>query len=101
MFRRELARLDSSIADADARFGRARPRIAMLHFPPWLEGREPTDVVPRLVRAGVRLCVYGHLHGEDHRLAVNGVRRGVEFRFVAADAVGFRPVPLELPERPP
>jgi len=98
VFRRELVRLQSSIADADARFGRERPRIAMVHFPPWLDGRPPTEVVPILERAGVRLCVYGHLHGDDQRLAVEGPRGGIDFRFVAADAVDFRPVPIELPQ---
>jgi len=101
VFRRELARLEASIADADARFGRGRPRIAMTHYPPWLDGREPTEVVRILSGAGVVLCVYGHLHGEDHRLAVNGARGGIVFRFVAADAVDFCPVPLELPDVPP
>ncbi len=52
-----------------------------------------------LQAAGVRVCVYGHLHGEDHRCAVRGERYGIRFCFVAADAVGFAPVevPLELP----
>jgi hypothetical protein len=100
VFRRELARLQASIDDANARFGRARPRIAMVHFPPWLEGREPTEVVTLLAAAGVRVCVYGHLHGEDHRLAVQGSRLGIEFCFVAADAVGFRPLRVALPELP-
>jgi predicted phosphohydrolase len=40
--------------------------------------------------------VYGHLHGEDHRLAVRGEREGIVFHFVAADAVGFAPVKLPL-----
>lgn len=91
VFERELARLDLSIADA-ARFGTDRPRIAMVHYPPWLSGREPTAVVARLKAAGVKACVYGHLHGEDHSLALDGVHDGIRFHFVAADAVGFRPV---------
>ena len=47
---------------------------------------------------GRRSCVVdGHLHGDDHRLAVRGVRDGIELHFVAADAVGFTPVPLDAP----
>ena len=97
VFARELGRLRLSIADADRRFGRLTARLAMLHFPPWLAGRAPTAVVPILAEAGVRACVYGHLHGDDHRLAVRGMRDGIEFHFVAADAVGFTPVPLAAP----
>jgi len=96
VFRREIERLRASIADADRRFGRERPRIAMTHFPPWIAGREPTEVVRVLGEAGVSVCVYGHLHGDDHRLAVEGEREGILFHFVAADAVGFRPRRIEL-----
>ncbi|HKQ60177.1 MAG TPA: metallophosphoesterase [Candidatus Polarisedimenticolaceae bacterium] len=96
VFRRELERLRLSLADADRRHGKQRPRLAMLHFPPWLEGRAPTAVVALLRQAGVSACVYGHLHGDDHRLAVRGERDGIRYWFVAADAVGFRPVELEL-----
>ena len=99
LFRRELERLRASIKDADRRFGRGRPRLAMLHYPPWLEGQEPTEVVETLVNAGVEACVYGHLHGEDHALAVTGLRRGIRFWFVAADSIGFNPLQIDLPGR--
>jgi predicted phosphohydrolase len=94
VFNREIERLGLSLEDADRRHGRERPRIAMLHYPPWLEGREPTAVVPMLRDGGVQECVYGHLHGDDHRLAVKGERDGVRYHFVACDAVGFTPVPI-------
>ena len=37
------------------------------------------------------LGCYGQLHGGSHRLAVEGLRGGVEYRLVSADYVGFRP----------
>ena len=83
-----------SAAFADREFGRDLPRLAMLHYPPLLEGRRPSDVVGLLQRAGVSDCVYGHLHGDDHRLAVRGERDGIVYHFVAADAVGFTPVEI-------
>jgi hypothetical protein len=94
VFRREVDRLRASITFADATFGRDAPRVALLHFPPWVEGREPTEVVEILLRAGVTICVYGHLHGDDHRLAIRGERDGIRFEFVAADAVDFTPVEI-------
>ncbi len=95
IFRRELERLRLSIRDAGRHDG-GRPRVAMLHFPPWLEGRPPTPVVGVLSRAGVRHCVYGHLHGDDHRLAIRGERDGILFQFVAADATDFAPVEIPV-----
>ena len=91
VFARELARLRLSIADADRRFGRGKPRVAMLHYPPWIEGRAPTAVVDILREGGVETCVFGHLHGADHRLAVQGERGGMAFHLVAADAIDFTP----------
>lgn len=96
VFQRELERLALSVRHADQTFGRERPRLALLHYPPWLEGRGPTEVVELLEAAGVRAVVYGHLHGPDHALAVRGERRGIVYHFVAADAVGFAPVDLAL-----
>lgn len=97
IFRRELERLRLSVAHADATWGRERPRLAMLHFPPFLMGHPPSEVVGVLRDAGVRRCVYGHLHGDDHRLAPRGLHDGIHFHFVAADATGFTPVELPQP----
>ena len=94
VFARELSRLKLSVADADRRLDPALPRTAMVHFPPWLRGRPPTVVVDALQEARVTTCVYGHLHGDDHALAVTGTHGGIHFHFVAADAVGFAPVPI-------
>jgi predicted phosphohydrolase len=97
IFERELSRLRLSIEDADRRFGRGKPRLAMAHFPPWLLGREAGAVVASLREAGVTACVYGHLHGEDHALARTGRHGGIRFHFVAVDAVGFAPVEIPGP----
>jgi predicted phosphohydrolase len=94
VFARELVRLALSVADADRRFDRALPRTAVTHFPPWLLGRPPTPVVEVLRGARVTTCVYGHLHGADHAMARRGHHGGILFHFVAADAVGFAPVPI-------
>ena len=95
IFLRELTRLRLSIDDADRRFGRIKPRWAMLHYPPWLQGRKPTEVVDVLRAGAVSSCVYGHLHGADHALGVQGERDGLRFRLVAADAIGFAPTLLD------
>ncbi len=95
IFQRELGRLRLSIEDADRKFGREKHRIAMLHFPPWIEGRDPGDVVAALKAGGVRTCVYGHLHGADHALAMTGDHDGIRYRLVAADAIDFAPALLD------
>lgn len=94
IFRRELARLELSLAAAKGRF---RFLVAMLHYPPLYQGLGETEFVPLLRAGGVHACVYGHLHAGDHRFAVTGERDGITYYFAAADAIGFRPLEIRLP----
>jgi len=92
IYERELGRFALSLQAAEGRFDRL---IAMLHYPPIYEGALETGFVPLMREAGVEACLYGHLHGDDHRFAVHGLRDGIRYYFVAADALDFRP--LEIP----
>jgi predicted phosphohydrolase len=91
MYLRELERLRLSLA-AGKKTG--LPLLAMTHYPPLAQTGEPTPVTTELERAGVQLCVYGHLHGEAARGRCEGLIRGVHYRLVAADHVAFTPVQL-------
>ncbi len=98
IYARELQRMELSIKAAGDRF---ETLIAMMHYPPLYRdpdanGLTETDFVPLLEAAGVRLCVYGHLHGPNQRVAVEGEHRGVRYRLVAADALRFRPARIRL-----
>jgi predicted phosphohydrolase len=91
IYERELGRLQLSLDAAKGRFGSV---IAMIHYPPVYAGLGETGFVPLLRAAGVTTCVYGHLHGPDHRYAVRGERGGIRYYLVAADAVDFTPVEI-------
>jgi predicted phosphohydrolase len=93
IYERELLRLQLSLKAAAGRFDRV---VAMIHYPPIYAGLGETGFVPLLRDAGVKVCVYGHLHGPDHRYAVKGERGGLRYYFVAADAVDFTPVEIEV-----
>ena len=87
VFNRELIRLEASLKAAGE-----REKLCFLHYPPLYQGYRCQEILDLLERYGVRLCCYGHLHGGSHRLAVTGRQGTVEYRLVAADYVGFRPV---------
>jgi predicted phosphohydrolase len=93
IYQRELQRLALSLAAAKGRFDRL---VAMLHYPPLYPGPRETGFVPLLREAGVEVCVYGHLHGPNHRYAVTGEHGGIRYILVAADAVGFTPQRIEV-----
>ena len=69
-------------------------KFCFLHYPPLYHGYRCPEILELLERYAVTLCCYGHLHGGSHRLAVTGQQGGTDFRLVAADYVGFRPVKL-------
>ena len=94
--------LDSSLeAAARLRGARDRPLYVLWHFPPFDRNGRPGPWVERFERAGVTACVYGHLHIQAQwSLAVQGSVRGVRYYCVAADAIGFRPLPIDgMPRR--
>lgn len=87
VFRRELLRLEASLKAAGD-----REKLVFLHYPPRYRGYECPEILELLERYGVRSCCYGHLHGESHKLALQGPFNGVDYRLVAADYVDFKPV---------
>jgi predicted phosphohydrolase len=53
---------------------------------------KPSAFSQMIQDAGVQLCVYGHIHGEDwHRQAFQGIRAGTTYRLVAADFLNMTP----------
>lgn len=89
VFRRELLRLETSLKSAGD-----RPKIVFLHYPPRYKGYECPEILELLQKYEVRRCFYGHLHGPSHKLAMEGLWDGVEYRLVAADFLNFMPFPV-------
>ncbi len=87
VFKRELIRLETSLKAAGE-----KPKLVFLHYPPKYRGYECREILELLEKYEVRRCFYGHLHSDSHKLAVEGLWNGVEYKLVAADYTGFRPV---------
>jgi len=64
--------------------------VAMFHYPP-LNSFHVTELCELIRAAGVRYCVYGHVHGEAANRAFEGERDGVHYRCVSADKLNFAP----------
>ena len=86
VFKRELIRLEASLKAAGE-----KPKMVFLHYPPRYKGYECREILDLLQKYEVRRCLYGHLHGGSHKLAMEGMWDGVEFKLVAADYIGFTP----------
>lgn len=88
---REVGRLKASIAAA--RETGCEP-VVFLHYPPVTVNERCDEIYNVLVEEKISRCYYGHLHSYSHAFAFNGVSDGVKFELVAADYLGFCPVPV-------
>lgn len=91
VFKRELGRLEASLKAA----GQA-PKIVFLHYPPKYKGYECTEIIDLLHKYDVRRVFYGHLHGPSHKLAMEGLWDGIEYRMVSSDSMNFVPLRINL-----
>lgn len=90
VFRRELIRLETSLKAAGN-----REKLVFLHYPPRYKGYTCREILDLMENYGVRQCYYGHLHGASHKLAMQGLWDGIEYRLLSADYLDFRPFPVK------
>ena len=83
---REIGRLESSLKAAGE-----HEKLVFLHYPPRYKGYTCREILDLLEKYQVRQCFYGHLHGGSHKLAMEGLWDGVEYRLLSADYIGFQP----------
>ena len=81
VYQREVARLEL-------------PLVTMMHFPPFVSPEIPSGFTDLLEAHAVPLCIYGHLHGPGLATAYNGTLRGIEYRLVSCDGLGFKVLEL-------
>lgn len=86
VFKRELCRLEASLKAAGE-----KNKMVFLHYPPKYKGYDCKEILQLLEKYQVRRCFYGHLHGGSHKLALEGLWDGVEYRMVSADYLNFKP----------
>lgn len=94
IYQREVNRLKIALEQIPRSDGRRI--VAMLHYPPLTRTIPRSGFTELLESFRVSVCVYAHLHGEDQKIAFQGVQNGVHYAFVACDYLDFQPLKLEL-----
>lgn len=94
IYRRELMRLKMSLTQAynDG----CRKFVVTLHYPPFTPGGEETGFIDIMKEFGVKICLYGHLHGAEEHQIVQGEKGGIRFYFVSCDFLNFKPLLIDL-----
>ena len=89
VFRRELGRLEASLASAGT-----GEKLCFLHYPPLYRNYICPELIALMERSGVRRCFYGHLHGPAHHIALEGLRGTINYTMVSADYLNFKPLKI-------
>lgn len=94
---REAQRLDLSINAALSlkEDDPSLPVLAFLHFPPVFGDFVCDKILDILKKHGINRCYYGHIHN-NYTLPKSFVYDGITFTMVAADYLGFVPMPIFL-----
>jgi predicted phosphohydrolase len=96
--KRQMEALQTALHEATALRGDpAKPLYVLWHFPPFDAHARPGPAIELLERASVTACLYGHLHNEGQwQAAFQGRRGGIRYHCVAADAIGFQPLLVDI-----
>ena len=69
-----------------------------MHYPPITKAHLTLQNKPELIQImkkyNVSKCIYGHLHGNSIKDAVEGIIDGIEFKLVSADSLNFEPIKI-------
>ncbi|MCL2425672.1 MAG: metallophosphoesterase [Oscillospiraceae bacterium] len=84
---REAIRLQASLQTAKD----AGETICFFHYPPRFRNTICYDIISLMNEYNVKKCYYGHLHGDGHRFATQGLVDGIEYGMVSADFLNFVP----------
>lgn len=86
---REVGRLNLSI---DAAVKTGKEPVVFLHYPPVCGNDVCRELLDVLLNRNIRLCYYGHLHGQAARKSTEQQIDGLRLQCISCDAVGFVPV---------
>src|SRR5262245_12205270 len=96
VYRREAGRLRSALSSLRGREAEYDRLLVALHYPPLSADHQPSELTDLIDESGANICVYGHLHGDDIKTALTGLRGKTRYYLVSADAVDFAPAEIPL-----
>lgn len=90
IIRRENLRLELSLKDGIQKFGEDKEIIVCMHYPPF-NGYEELELnfIKTMKRYNVKTCIYGHVHGDAQKDAIQGNIDGIEFIMASSDYTDF------------
>lgn len=90
IMRRENLRLEISLKDGIAKYGENKEIIVCMHYPPFNEyDKNELNLIKTLKSYNVKTCIYGHIHGEFGKNALQGKIDGINYIMASSDQTDF------------
>ena len=90
IIRRENLRLELSIQDGIKKFGDDKEIIVCMHYPPFNGYENPElNFIETMKKYNIKICIYGHIHGEVGKEAKKGNIDGIKFVMASSDQTNF------------
>ena len=90
ILRRENVRLQLSLQDGITKYGDDKEIIVCMHYPPFTKYEEETlSFVKTMKKYNVKTCIYGHIHGEAGKDAIQGEINGIKYIMTSSDQINF------------
>ena len=87
--------LEISLKDGINKYGESKEIIVCMHYPPTNDTlMENSEFIQIMKKYNVKKCVYGHLHGEAHKEAIEGYIDRIEIKLVSCDYTEFKLISL-------
>ena len=94
ILRREKLRLELALEDGIKKYGKNKPIIVVMHYPPFNNLGEEYSFINTMKEYNVTQCIYGHLHGPSHKEAIEGKIENITFQLVSCDYTQFQLIKL-------
>ena len=90
IIRRENIRLKLALENAIKQFGEDKEIIVCMHYPPFNNYEKlELNFIKTMKKYNVKKCIYGHIHGEAQKEAIQGIIDGIEFKMLSSDYTNF------------
>lgn len=90
---REEGRMERSLQEAKKL--NCSKIIAVLHYPPFDENRQPTHMMQLIASYGVSDVIYGHIHGQQNFHNLPEELGGVKLHLTSSDYLDFKPLLIQ------
>ncbi len=90
IIRRENLRLEISLKDGVTKYGADKEIIVCMHYPPFNNYEKlELNFIKTMKKYNVKTCIYGHIHGEASKDAIQGEIDGINYIMASSDYTNF------------